>query len=449
MKNDNIKCSKKEHKEINALIYCQECRKYMCNKCINFHSNLFENHHTLNFEKDKEEIFTGICPEDNHYEYKYYCKNHNKLCCVACIAKIKGEGNGQHKDCEICFIKAIKDEKKSKLKENIKILEELSNTFEQSIKELKIIIEKINEDKEKLKTNIQQIFTKIRTTLNEREDNLLLKVDEEFNKLYFEGDIKKIEKLPNEIKRSLAKGKINENDWEENNKLNSIIFECINIENNIKNINSLNEVINQSKLSNQMKVKFSPKEEEINKFLEKIISFGNIYCDNFNSFKFKKCPNNINEKRKYIVTGEKGTILTKTGAPDYWMGTICENKLEKNETKWKIKILKSRSYFIMVGVAPIDFDVNSSLHVDCGWYIYCINSNLYSGPPFNYVAKSTNLGKIKDEIILIMNLEKRTLKFIINNEDKGDSYTNIPVDKPLFPAVCLYNINDSVEILEC
>ena len=131
------------------------------------------------------------------------------------------------------------------------------------------------------------------------------------------------------------------------------------------------------------------------------------------------------------------------------MGTICENKLEKVESRWKIKILKSKNNYIMVGVAPIDFDINSSHHNNCGWYIYCINSKLYSGPPFNLCGKSTNLSKIKDEIILIMNLEKRTLRFIINNEDKGESYSNIPIDKPLFPAVCLYNINDSVEILEC
>ena len=45
-----------------------------------------------------------------------------------------------------------------------------------------------------------------------------------------------------------------------------------------------------------------------------------------------------------------------------------------------------------------------------------------------------------------MNMKKRTLKFIINNEDKGDSYTDIPIDKPLFPAVLLYHKDDSVEI---
>ena len=43
-------------------------------------------------------------------------------------------------------------------------------------------------------------------------------------------------------------------------------------------------------------------------------------------------------------------------------------------------------------------------------------------------------------------MKKRTLKFIINNEDKGDSYINIPIDKPLFPAVCMSTKDDSVEI---
>ena len=47
-----------------------------------------------------------------------------------------------------------------------------------------------------------------------------------------------------------------------------------------------------------------------------------------------------------------------------------------------------------------------------------------------------------------MNMKKRTLKFIINNEDKGESYTDIPIDKPLYPAVCLDNKDDSVEITE-
>ena len=46
-------------------------------------------------------------------------------------------------------------------------------------------------------------------------------------------------------------------------------------------------------------------------------------------------------------------------------------------------------------------------------------------------------------------MNKRTLKFIIDNEDKGESYSDIPIDKPIFPAVLLYNKDDSVEIVKC
>ena len=108
----------------------------------------------------------------------------------------------------------------------------------------------------------------------------------------------------------------------------------------------------------------------------------------------------------------------------------------------------------MVGVASSDFNFNvhnynKKNYNTCGWYLWCCNSRLYSGPPFNYSNLQTNLSGVNDEIVVVMNMKKRTLKFIINNEDKGDSYNNIPIDKPLFPAVLLLNTGDSVEITEC
>ena len=114
------KCSSKKHSEIDANIYCLECKVYMCNKCQAFHSELCENHHSYNLDKDIKEVFIGICKEKSHFnEIEYFCKTHNQLCCVACISKIKGKGNGQHTDCDICFLEDIKDEKKNKLHENI------------------------------------------------------------------------------------------------------------------------------------------------------------------------------------------------------------------------------------------------------------------------------------------------------------------------------------------
>ena len=133
------------------------------------------------------------------------------------------------------------------------------------------------------------------------------------------------------------------------------------------------------------------------------------------------------------------------------MGTICEYELDKSieEHKWKIKILKTtQNKYIMVDVVPSDFDINSSSYNTCGWYFRCYVSDLFSGPPFNYSNKGTNLSNVDNEIVVVMNMKKRSLKFIINGEDKGDSYTDIPMDKSLYPAVILYNTNDSVEITD-
>ena len=450
MEKEKNKCFLTEHSTIEAIIYCQECKIFMCNKCEKNHLELFKNlHHIYKLDKNINEIFTGFCKEEYHIdELLYFCKDHNKLCCAECITKIKDEVNGQHTNCDVCKIKDIEKEKRNKLKDNIKILENISNNLEESINELKKIFEKINGDKENIKVKIQKIFTKLRNTINNREDELLLEVDKYYNNIFFNEDIiKDGEKLPNKIKESLERGKIIDKEWN-NNKLNILINDCLNIENNIKEINLINENVNKCKSKN-IKIKFNPDENGIDYYLDKLKNFGNIY---YNKYSFKKCPLNISEERKYSITGEKENIITKTGK-DGWMGSICENELDKSKEEhiWKIKILKTQSYDIMVGVATIDFDINTASYEtnkNYGWYYYCYSGGLYSGPPHNYQGKGTNLKSKNNEIRIIMNMKKRTLKFIIDNEDKGESYTDIPLDKPIAPSVLLYNTNDSVEIIE-
>ena len=76
------------------------------------------------------EMFTILCKEKNHNNIlDFYCKSHNKLCCAACLCKIKIKGNGTNKDCDVCSIKKIAKKKKKQLIKNIKYLEELSKTI--------------------------------------------------------------------------------------------------------------------------------------------------------------------------------------------------------------------------------------------------------------------------------------------------------------------------------
>ena len=273
------KCSLAEHKENEAILFCQDCKIYLCKKCEKHHSELFKNHHEYAINKnDKNEIesFNGLCQELNHLnELEYFCKTHNKLCCAKCIVKIKTKENGQHTDCNLCLIEDIENEKKDKLKSNIKNLEELNNILEQSINGLKETFKKIEKEKEDLKMNIQKVFTKLRSVINDREDQLLLDVDNKYNTLYFDEDfMKESEKLPNKIKIYLEKGKKIVEEWNKNN-LKSLINDCLNIENSIIYINNIKDKLNKNNLSKN-KINFYPKENEFNKYLEEIKKFGKI-----------------------------------------------------------------------------------------------------------------------------------------------------------------------------
>ena len=193
-------------------------------------------------------------------------------------------GNGFHKDCNICFINEIKNEKKDKLNENIKCLEDISKALENSINELKIIFENLNKAKEELKLNIQSIFTKLRNELNEREKQLLLEVDKKIESLLIkENFMKKSDQLPIQIKNNLEKAKSiinNENAWNENNQLSIMINDCINIEKNIKDIYKINKNIEKKESLENLKIEFEENEDSFNELIQSIKDFGKINIKN-------------------------------------------------------------------------------------------------------------------------------------------------------------------------
>ena len=300
------KCSHKKHSEFNAISYCTECNLYLCNKCVNMHTEYLETHHLINLDKSNQEIFSGLCQEVGHKDkLEYYCKNHNKLCCSACISKIKENGKGEHHDCEICSIKEIKEEKKNKLNENLKNLEEYSKNIEGSIKELKNIFEKMNENKEEIKLKISNIFTKIRNAINEREEQLLKEVDIIYDNEYFKEDIiKKAEKIPNKIINLMKKGnKIINNGWDDDNSLFAKINDCIIIENNLKNIIEINKNIDNSKKIN---ISFIPENEESIEIIKNIKKFGKI-----NSFQDEELDEEGLEEEAILTVVQEGKCTRK------------------------------------------------------------------------------------------------------------------------------------------
>ena len=163
-----------------------------------------------------------------------------------------------------------------------------------SFNELKKIIDKINENKENLKTDIQKIFTKIRQALNEREDFLLSEVDKKFNDEFCnENIVRNSEKLPEKIKQLLEKAESLKKD-NNNNNVNYFINVCISVENNIKNIKEINDNIVKCKNTKDKKFQFIPDEQErIDNFIDNIKQFGEIdvYLKEIDNL-LKKCSRN-------------------------------------------------------------------------------------------------------------------------------------------------------------
>ena len=137
-----------------------------------------------------------------------------------------------------------------------------------------------------MKLNVQKIFTKLRNCLNEREDELLLEIDKKYDTNFFnENIINESNKLPNKVLKSLEKGKLLNNEWNNDNKLSSKINDCISIENNINEIINIENNIKKNKLINNSKVGFVFDDESINNCIELIKSIGWIRFNNLLNFK--------------------------------------------------------------------------------------------------------------------------------------------------------------------
>ena len=382
MENISQICSNEEHEKIKAILFCKECKIYMCNKCENYHSKLFKKHISYYLDKITNEIFMDYCQEKGHNNspFEFFCKDHNKLCCASCICNIKEKGKGEHKDCNICVIEEIKDIKKNELKNNISNLENLNKIIEDTINKIKIISENITKKKEELKLEILNIFTKIRNLLNERETQLLFDIDKEFELYYFnENIIKENEKLPKKVKILLETGKKLENEMINNNNIdiNSLINNCISIEQTIKQINILNEKVKNQEDSKPLVIEFLYQNEfnNIKDYIQKfgiigpnilikldnssIIKDNNLLIYGLENWKNKRCAELLYKKSRDGDSYDK-------------FHQLCD---KKGKT---LTLIKSSEGFIIGGYSPLDWDSNSGWKKDNETFLFSItNKKIY------------------------------------------------------------------------
>ena len=271
-------CTLKEHKESVAITYCEQCKIYMCDQCLDHHNKLFDGHIAYDISKNNGQTFIDLCKKVNHEKkLEFFCKDHDELCCVACISKIESKGYGQHKDCNVCPIDDIIEEKKNLFNENIKFVQNLLNDLESIINEMKILLANINNNKEELKSYVQKIFTKFRNAINERENDMLSAIDKKFEDILSkEETVNKSIGLPNQVKINFEKSQSLDQYWNDNSKLSSLIYHCIKIEKDVKNINFLISEYDKCGTFHAKKINLLPGDEDITQFIQSIKAFGKL-----------------------------------------------------------------------------------------------------------------------------------------------------------------------------
>ena len=444
-----IKCSKKDHQKIDAIKYCKKCEVYMCDQCLEIHSNFLPNHQTTIIGEDLNNSISELCGEENHNQaLEYYCKNHNKLCCALCIIKIKDKKKGQHKDCDICTIEDIKNQKHSQLEQNISKLEQILNSLSKIIVESKELLEKMETDKEKLKIRIQTTFTGLRNALNTREDLLLSQVDE----LYSITDTtKEAEKSQAKIKKCYEKAKALNKEWNNKTKLYLAINECITIENAMKEINEINEGMKSKIPKEYIDYKFVPENFQICDILKRIIDFGEIK---------KITETKKNEELKAKESKKEETLKSKEVFPEFIEKLKEQLKIQtkigdKNEIDIEIRSLEIEPKGASIELFSIEQKLFKEYfclceeHIKSSLLAFTLNFELKNESDLLGVEKIFENLKIMLRELPFYKKHPERYDIIFKNKSKKVSYTFISKDEKnlkLLLELCV-NLSEYIKFL--
>ena len=118
----------------------------------------------------------------------------------------------------------------------------------------------------------------------------------------------------------------------------SLINNCINIENNIQDINSLKENLNKTMLMNTI-MQFISDEEEL--LFNTIKNYGNIYKNDNEKYNYiiKNCQNyEVSNNGKIVTKKRKSWFYLHNFSilPQKWIGKILPKKLISKINKFKL-----------------------------------------------------------------------------------------------------------------
>lgn len=192
------------------------------------------------------------------------------------------------------------------------------------------------------------------------------------------------------------------------------------------------------------------------------VSTDNIHIPSFEEIcGWKACPKLVGTHMEYAVSGPLGRVATKVGGDSNYCTIIGNIALPLGKTTtWKVQIVNFRENkfgrCIYLGVAQHSINQNDgSVNVyKGGWHLRCHDFSLYSAPPHKYLdkkygprRKGGEYLKKGEAITISFDAVRGNLSFGIKEENFGNAYEGIPLDKPLVPSSLLFHKDDSIKLL--
>ncbi|CAC5373874.1 TRIM33 [Mytilus coruscus] len=161
-------CLRDNEEEI-AVLWCNDCEELVCRPCSKVHRRFAIPHDVVDIKHipDVNKALSKICKDHTGQKLFFFCVNHDKIVCPACLSEL-------HKECNINHIeKAAKGIKDSSAIHDLK--ERIHNqkgVIEKVKEEYNELSSQIGQDKEQQHERLKQLRSTIEDRLNQLDKNI-------------------------------------------------------------------------------------------------------------------------------------------------------------------------------------------------------------------------------------------------------------------------------------
>ncbi|XP_064401879.1 E3 ubiquitin-protein ligase TRIM71-like isoform X1 [Halichondria panicea] len=168
--------------KVAATKYCQQCKKFMCDKCIQMHQMWgdFSDHKLADADDTKIDQQVNNCKEHREIEAEYFCETCSDLVCTKCT-------NDMHKGHKHNLISSVYPKHKLELISSLKPLQEGLHIVQEALVASDDMVKAINDQKTTIETDINKEIDHLKHVLHQRGVELLASV-----KSYAEQKLQKI-----------------------------------------------------------------------------------------------------------------------------------------------------------------------------------------------------------------------------------------------------------------